>query len=331
MRPRSTRSASALSRLAARRIHLHEVEPGVLLEQVDARAGPLIWLPGVAGIGDPAGRRPCRGTRSAARPRRSSRSAVFITSSTRLELLRLVGGLPARQREHVVARLRLRFGGDRDQVLLALRRDVVDLELDLLLGRPLLAHLREHVVGAGHPVIPETDFELARRRAKCGCTVRLRRLRVTAALVAMKRRRSNFGLLMCPLPRVLPRAWMRAAPQTRRGMLCLFPAPSTPPPNEWDYSDSINSSRLPKGSETNDAPDATDRAILRDFVACITQRGHERSRGRARASRDAPCAPDGNRDPRRVNPELALLEPRAAALLQFRRLRNLRQSRAADP
>ena len=68
---------------------------------------------------------------------------------------------PGRHRQDIVAGLRLRLGGDRHQVLVALAGDVVDRNLDLLLGGPLIDELLRGLVGVGYPVIPEPDRELA--------------------------------------------------------------------------------------------------------------------------------------------------------------------------
>ena len=79
----------------------------------------------------------------------------------RLEQLGLGVRPPGRHREDVVAGLGLRFGGDGQQVLVALARDVVDRDLDLLLLGPLIDQIGRGLVGAGNPVIPETDRKLA--------------------------------------------------------------------------------------------------------------------------------------------------------------------------
>ena len=64
------------------------------------------------------------------------------------------------------------FGGGRQQQLVALRGDEVDLDLDLFLLAPLLDQLFGRAVGVRHPVIPEADRQLARRigaaHERCG-------------------------------------------------------------------------------------------------------------------------------------------------------------------
>src|SRR4030088_3079852 len=57
--------------------------------------------------------------------------------------------------------LRLRRGGE--LVLIALRRDVVDLHLDLVLLTPGVAQLGERVVGPGHPMVPAAEAQCAGR------------------------------------------------------------------------------------------------------------------------------------------------------------------------
>src|SRR5262249_58156193 len=77
---------------------------------------------------------------------------------------------------NVMTRSRLRLGGDGQQVLVALPGDVIDRDLDLLLGRPFLAQRARGLVGARHPMVPEADREPAgsvgavhmRHRHSCG-------------------------------------------------------------------------------------------------------------------------------------------------------------------
>src|SRR5262249_47568546 len=71
--------------------------------------------------------------------------------------------IPVAMRHDVVAGAGLTFGGGGELVLLALRGDVVDLELDLVLLGPLVAQLGQRVVGAGHPMVPEAHAEAASR------------------------------------------------------------------------------------------------------------------------------------------------------------------------
>ena len=122
--------------------------------------GPLIWLPVVAG------------TASHWPPARPRYSTVWLTapfclindSITSLTGSRQPGMIrrpPGRERQDVVTAARLRLGGDRQELLVALRRDVVDRDLDLFLRRPFLDERGAGVVGARHPVIPEADRELA--------------------------------------------------------------------------------------------------------------------------------------------------------------------------
>jgi hypothetical protein len=75
----------------------------------------------------------------------------------RLEPVGLIGRLPGRKGENVVAGARLGLGRDGQQVLVADRGDVVDREFDLLLGGPFLAQGLRCLVGARNPMIPESD------------------------------------------------------------------------------------------------------------------------------------------------------------------------------
>ena len=62
-----------------------------------------------------------------------------------------------------MARLGLGFRGDGQKILVALARDVVDLNFDLLLLGPLIDEIGRGFVRTGYPVISETHRELAGR------------------------------------------------------------------------------------------------------------------------------------------------------------------------
>ena len=141
----------------AGRVHLLDVDSGMLLEEVDPAAGPL----DLAARGG-RDRHPVSAIFAEVLDQGRNRAVrgdqVLHHIIDRLEFLRLVGRPPGREGQHVVTGLRLRLGGDRQQVLVALRGDVVDLDLDLFFRGPLVAHLGEHVVAARDPVVPEADF-----------------------------------------------------------------------------------------------------------------------------------------------------------------------------
>src|SRR5215471_5805238 len=59
--------------------------------------------------------------------------------------------------------LRLCLSGCGEEELVPLRSDEIDLEIDFLLGRPLVAQLGESVIRPGHPVVPEAYRQRARR------------------------------------------------------------------------------------------------------------------------------------------------------------------------
>ena len=65
--------------------------------------------------------------------------------------------VPVAMRHDVVTGAGLRFGRGGELVLLALRGDVVDVDVDFVLVAPLLAELVERLVGAGHPVVPAAE------------------------------------------------------------------------------------------------------------------------------------------------------------------------------
>jgi hypothetical protein len=65
--------------------------------------------------------------------------------------------LPVGEFHDVMAGLGLGFRRQREQQLVALARDVVDLHIDLFLVRPFLDDRSLDIVGAGNPVIPKPD------------------------------------------------------------------------------------------------------------------------------------------------------------------------------
>ena len=69
--------------------------------------------------------------------------------------------LPGAVRHDVVTGARLRFRARGQDVLVALRGDVVDRHLNLVGLAPLVAQLGQRVVGAGHPMVPDAQRELA--------------------------------------------------------------------------------------------------------------------------------------------------------------------------
>jgi hypothetical protein len=71
--------------------------------------------------------------------------------------------LPRAMLHDVVAGFRLRLGAGGEHVLVALRRDIVDAHLDMVLLAPIVDDLRQRIVGAGHPMVPEAHGE-----ATCG-------------------------------------------------------------------------------------------------------------------------------------------------------------------
>jgi hypothetical protein len=130
--------------------------------------GPLIWLPAVAGTAShlPPG--------TAEILDRAVDRAVLLDQVLhdvvdRLEQLRVLGRQPGRDSARMswpdFAWASAAIG---EQVLVALRGDVVDLDLDLLLGRPLLDQVGRGLVGVRNPVVPEADRQACRRRAMCG-------------------------------------------------------------------------------------------------------------------------------------------------------------------
>ena len=142
-------------------VHRLDVDSGVLLEKIQAHAGRLDLRPGHSRHRDPVAvlfrqEFGCRRDR-----------AVFLDQRAhhiveRLKLLGVGESVPGRMREDVVPRFRLRLGDDRQHVLVALRRDVVDLHVHFFLRAPIHAQLGERVVRPRHPMVPEADRKRAR-------------------------------------------------------------------------------------------------------------------------------------------------------------------------
>ena len=145
---------------AARGIHGDDVDAGMLLDQIDARARPLDLAADRRRHRDPM----AVGARKIV-DRRVHRAVLLDQLRhdvvDRLEALGVRLRLPGREGENVVSRARLRLGRDRQQVLVALRGDVVDRDLDLLLRGPLVDQRRRRVVGAGNPVVPKAHRQFA--------------------------------------------------------------------------------------------------------------------------------------------------------------------------
>jgi hypothetical protein len=145
-----------------RRVHLRQIEPDILLEQVDAadrRQGQSIRD---RRHGDPMavllseifdGR---------------ARLAVFADQRRhqvigRLPHFRLCRAVPARLTDDVVSGAGLPLGSAHQHQFVTLAGDEVDREFDFLLLGPFLAQFLKHIIGAGHPMVPYRDAQLARR------------------------------------------------------------------------------------------------------------------------------------------------------------------------
>ena len=63
---------------------------------------------------------------------------------------------PGRHGKNIVAGFGLRFGGGGQEELVALARDIIELNLDLFLLSPFIHEIGQGLVSAGDPVIPET-------------------------------------------------------------------------------------------------------------------------------------------------------------------------------
>jgi hypothetical protein len=81
----------------------------------------------------------------------------------RLKQLGKTVGLPCRLTQYVVTRLRLCFGLAGQEKLVALARDVINLNLNFFSLSPFSNKIRRTLVRSGDPVIPETYGQLAGR------------------------------------------------------------------------------------------------------------------------------------------------------------------------
>ena len=148
-----------LGRLPGRIQGLH-VDAGVLFHQIDARARSLDIGTGGRRHGKPMS------IRITQILDRLVDGAVLLDQRLhdvidRREVLCVLVCPPRAQRQNVVSRFRLRLHGRGHQQLLALRGDVVDLDVDLLLGRPLFDESLGRGIGARHPMVPQADRQLA--------------------------------------------------------------------------------------------------------------------------------------------------------------------------
>ena len=147
-------------RRSAGGVHRLDVDAGMLLQHVDARAGAL----------DLAADRRRHGEPLAAHLAEildgSVNGAVLFDQRLhdvvhRHQLVGVACREPGREGQHVVAGFGLGFRGGRQQELVALRSDVIDRDVDLLLGRPFLDQCFAGLVGARNPMVPQAERELA--------------------------------------------------------------------------------------------------------------------------------------------------------------------------
>src|SRR6202035_5577373 len=77
------------------------------------------------------------------------------------EIVRLRRNVPGAQAHHVVTSLRLAFRHQGQEVLVAVRGDQVDVEVDLFFCCPFGANLFQFLGRAGNPMVPYAKGELA--------------------------------------------------------------------------------------------------------------------------------------------------------------------------
>ena len=143
-----------------RRIHGNDVEPGLILQDADAAAGPLVLRAGTGRHGEPMALDLCQIVADVID------LAVLVGQALhhvvhRLQQVGVVVHLPRREGLDVVAGLGLGFGGDGQDVFLADGGDEVGLHLDLVLGRPRVDLLLHYRVAGRHPMVPECDRYLS--------------------------------------------------------------------------------------------------------------------------------------------------------------------------
>ena len=145
----------------AGRIHLRDVEADDLFHQIDARAGrrqraaiggrhrdPMpVLLPEIFGAGID-------------RPVLLDELGHDIVD--RFEVRGMARRVPRRQLHDVVPGPGLRLGGGGQQILVAVRGDEIDRDVDLFLVGPFAAELFQGAVSARHPMIPEPDRQPSR-------------------------------------------------------------------------------------------------------------------------------------------------------------------------
>ena len=141
-------------------IHRLNVDVGVLLQKIDARARSLDLAAGRRGYGKPFAVDLAE-VFDRVVDRAVGLDQVAHDVVDRHELIGVARRQPGVDRQNVVSRLCLRFRGSRQQQLVAVRRDVVDLDFDFFLFGPLLDEGFRGLVRVRNPVIPESDRELA--------------------------------------------------------------------------------------------------------------------------------------------------------------------------
>ena len=92
--------------------------------------------------------------------------AVFLDERVddvvkRLKHVLVDADVPVAMRHDVVTGAGLGLCRRGQFVLFALRGDVVDLHLAIVLGAPLVAELGQRVIGAGHPMVPNAERQRA--------------------------------------------------------------------------------------------------------------------------------------------------------------------------
>ena len=145
------------------RIHLPHVQPGMLLQQIDAAAARQCHR---------SLRNRHRGPGAVPKspvPRPLQRLAETLDEAggditDRFETARISAGLSIRQMQDIVSGSGLRLGGNRQVELVALRGDKIEADIDLVLVPPLSRQTFPRLITTRHPVIPETDIERAARR-----------------------------------------------------------------------------------------------------------------------------------------------------------------------
>jgi hypothetical protein len=138
-----------------------DVDAGVLLQEIDARAGALDLAADRRRHSDPVVVRAAE-ILDRIVDRTVQCDQLLHDLVDGLQVLGLVLRPPGRHGDDVVPGSGLRFGSNGEEVLGALRGHVIDRDFNLFFLRPFIDEVGRGGVGAGHPMVPKHERQLAR-------------------------------------------------------------------------------------------------------------------------------------------------------------------------